>query len=144
MARHCVCEPVQNVAYLRPPPGLQDTALGTLKTWSKPEPEITGCPEVTGHPWLQWDHWDTGLRTLNLDGNSTQQLPGHCSLLTMHLSPALKEENSRLRKLHIQRECCCEKGMLLLLQSSLQKSGREKFMQQIAKGVIKHTVIILS
>lgn len=63
-----VCEPVPNVAYLGPPPGLQDTALETLKTWSKPEPEITGCPEVTGHPWFQWDHWDTRLRTLGLDG----------------------------------------------------------------------------
>lgn len=62
-----------------------------------------GCPEYTG--WslcpppllLQWDTeaWKPGL-----DGNSTQQPPGHQPHLTAHLSPALgekkREESSRL------------------------------------------------
>lgn len=65
-------------------PGLQDRTVKTHKVWSKLKPEMPSCLEVTGHPWLQWDHWGASLRTWDLDGNSTQQLPGHGSLLTVY------------------------------------------------------------
>lgn len=100
----CPSNPGLNVACPGPPAQtLGHRTLESLKTQSELQqggqaaPRTRAGPSAPPPPLLQWDTeaWKPGL-----DGNSTQQPPGHQPHLTAHLSPALgeknREESSRL------------------------------------------------